>query len=95
VKYELFYTHGELDDPASGGAAVRGFYADGSLHYEEHYRAGKRSDAADGTPAIRKLRHDGSIRHQLHYTNGRRGLPRSKRGDPHEAFEIAAATVTV
>lgn len=75
VKYELFYAHGMLDDPP-GGAAVRGFYADGSTHYEEHYRGGKRHDAVDGTAAVRKWRHDGSLRHELRYADGRR-RPRS------------------
>ncbi|MGZ4724574.1 MAG: hypothetical protein ACXV8L_10230, partial [Ilumatobacteraceae bacterium] len=53
-------------------AAVRGFFANGRLHYEEHYRDGKRHDAACGSPAVSKWRSDGTLRHQLHYHNGKR-----------------------
>ena len=73
LKYELFYSRGLLNDPP-GGAAVRGYYADGALHYQEHYRGGKRHDAVDGTPAIRKWRHDGTMRHELRYADGRRSV---------------------
>ena len=51
---------------------VRGYFANGRLHYEEHYRDGKRNDAANGNPAVSKWRSDGTLRHQLRYRNGKR-----------------------
>jgi len=80
VKYELFYSHGLLNDP-SGGPAVKGFYADGAVHYEERYRDGKRNDADDGTPAIRKWRNDGSVRHELRYVQGHRSAGQTLVGN--------------
>lgn len=61
-----------LHDPGANTAAVRGYFADGRVHYEERYWAGKRRDGKDGTPAIRKWRQDGTLRHELHYRDGRR-----------------------
>jgi hypothetical protein len=61
-----------LHDPADRIPAVRGFYADGRVHYEERYFAGQRNDARDGSAAVRKWRHDGTLRHELHYAHGRR-----------------------
>jgi antitoxin component YwqK of YwqJK toxin-antitoxin module len=61
-----------LQDPSDREAAVRGYFANGRLHYEEHYVDGKRSDARDGSPAVSKWRSDGTLRHQLRYLKGKR-----------------------
>jgi antitoxin component YwqK of YwqJK toxin-antitoxin module len=68
----MFYEAGQLQDPTDRDPAVRGYFANGMLHYEEHYRDGKRSDAANGNPAVSKWRADGTLRHQLRYRNGKR-----------------------
>ena len=68
----MFYDKGKLQDPSERDPAVRGYFANGRLHYEEHYRDGKRSDAANGNPAVSKWRADGTLRHQLRYRNGKR-----------------------
>ena len=52
--------------------SVRGYFADGSVHYVEHYQGGRRHDGRNGEAAVRKFRLDGSLRHELHYHHGSR-----------------------
>jgi hypothetical protein len=61
-----------LHDPGPRVPAVRGFFANGELHYEERYQGGRRHDGPKGEAALRKWRADGTLRHELRYMNGAR-----------------------
>ena len=66
---------GRLQDPPDGTAAVRYFYAGGSVKGESHWQADKLQDPPDGTPAVRWFYLDGSVKVEAHWQAGKRQDP--------------------